>query len=121
MARSVGLFIAWGLAGAGLVLGFVSAALGPLVLLPAIALLVVLGRKGIGVEATGLLAACGALFLYVAYVQRDGPGWHCASTPDSVTCADSADPRPWLVVGLVLVAASIVLLVARGCRARREN
>jgi hypothetical protein len=116
VARSVGLFAAWGLVGAGLVLGFVSAALGPLVLLPAIALLVVLGRRGIGIEATGLLAACGALFLFIAYVQRDGPGWHCATTPDSVECGESADPRPWLAIGVVLVAATIALVAARWVR-----
>jgi hypothetical protein len=97
VARSLGLFAAWGLAGAGLAVGFVS--LGPFALLPALALWVWLGSRGVGVEASGLPAAGGGMFFYIAYMQRDGPGWHC-TTPDSVECGESADSRPWLALGV---------------------
>jgi hypothetical protein len=112
----VGLFAAWGLAGASLVLGFVS--LGLFLLVPAAFLLVWLVSRRVGVEAAGFLAACGAVALFIAYVQRDGPGWHCTTTPDSVECGESADPRPWLAIGLVLVAASLAVLAAHHRRRR---
>jgi hypothetical protein len=118
MARAA-LFAAWALAGAGLVLGLVS--LGPLVLIPAVVLIVVLARRGLRVEAAGLPAACGAVFLFIAYVQRDGPGWHCTTTPDSVECGESADPRPWLVLGFLLVAVSIALVAGQHARRRARR
>jgi hypothetical protein len=109
--RTGGLFVGWAIAGAGTVLGLIS--LGPLALLPAIALIVILAtRDGTGHAAWGLLAGAGALLLFVAYVQRDGPGTHCSSTPTSVTCGESLDPRPWLAAGLVLVAVSVAGTVA---------
>ena len=110
-ARHVGLFTGWALAGAGLVLGAVSA-LSFLLLLPAIALVVFLAtRNDAGRAAWGLLGGGGAVLLFVAYVNRAGPGTKCTTSGESYSCGDYPDPRPWLAVGLVLVAASIVATV----------
>jgi hypothetical protein len=49
----------------------------------------------------------GLLSLYVAFVQRKGPGtvyWHTATASGS---DQYLDPRPWLVAGLLLVAMGI--------------
>jgi hypothetical protein len=109
--RTGGLFVGWAVAGAGTALGLVS--LGPLALLPVVALILFLAtRDGARGAAWGLLAGAGGLLLYIAYVQRDGPGTHCVTTPTSVSCGESLDPRPWLAAGLVLVAVSLAGTVA---------
>jgi len=56
-------------------------------------------------SAFGVLAGVGLLSLYVAFVQRHGPGtvyWHTATSSGS---EQYLDPRPWLVAGILLVAA----------------
>jgi hypothetical protein len=55
----------------------------------------------------GLLCGIGLLSLYVAYVQRKGPGtvsWHTATASGTDTYLD---PRPWLVAGLLLIVVGI--------------
>jgi hypothetical protein len=100
-------FLAWAGVGVGLALGI--SALGlfavPLALVVAILLIV---RRHADRSALGLLAGMGLLALYVAYVQRKGPGtvyWHTATASG----ADQyLDPRPWLVAGLLLVTVGVV-------------
>ena len=58
-------------------------------------------------SALGILVGMGLLSLYVAYVQRRGPGtvyWHTATASGSDTYLD---PRPWLVAGIALVAVGL--------------
>jgi hypothetical protein len=54
---------------------------------------------------SGLSATLTSEFGEVAYVQRDGPGTTCWRTATSSGCDQHLNPIPWLVVGLVLVAA----------------
>ena len=64
-------------------------------------------------SAFGVLAGMGLLALYVAYVQRRGPGsvyWHTATASGS---DQYLDPRPWLVVGVLLVAFGVGAFVWR--------
>ena len=59
-------------------------------------------------SALGILVGIGLLALYVAYVQRKGPGtvsWHTATASGS---NEYLDPRPWLAAGIVLVAVGVV-------------
>jgi len=56
----------------------------------------------------GLLAGAGLLCLYVAYVQRDGPGTTCWHTATAAGCDQHLDPIPWLAVGVLLVAAALL-------------
>jgi hypothetical protein len=107
--RSVGWgwFFVWALLGAATGLGAVS--LGPLLLLPVAAVGVFLStRPGIRRSAFGLLSGAGALFLYVAWVQRDGPGTTCWRTATASGCAEHLSPLPWLVTGAALVVAGLV-------------
>ena len=58
-------------------------------------------------SAWGLLCGVGLISLFVAYVQRKGPGvvtWHTATASGADTYLD---PRPWLVAGLLLVLVGI--------------
>jgi O-antigen/teichoic acid export membrane protein len=83
----------------------------PLALLLAVFLLV---RHHADRSAFGLLVGMGLLSLYVAYVQRKGPGtvsWHTATASGSDTYLD---PRPWLAAGLLLIVIGIAAFVWHG-------
>ena len=108
-------FLAWLAVGVGLGLGV--SVLGvfavPLALLAAVLLGV---RHHGGRAALGALVGVGLLLLYVAYVQRKGPGtvsWHTATASGS---NQYLDPRPWLVAGLLLVVGGLVAYAWRGRR-----
>jgi len=108
-------FLAWAAVGVGF--GLAVSVLGvfavPLALL-ATALLIILHHADR--SAFGLLVGMGLLSLYVAYVQRKGPGtvtWHTATASGS---QEYLDPRPWLAAGIVLVAAGIAAYIWRGRR-----
>ncbi|HZL64045.1 MAG TPA: hypothetical protein VFD50_03735 [Thermoleophilia bacterium] len=105
-------FFAWVAVGVGLALAVT--ALGifavPLALLVAVLLIVFRHADS---SAFGVLAGVGLLSLYVAYVQRQGPGtayWHTAKASGS---EQYLDPRPWLAAGVLLVAAGIGAFVWR--------
>jgi hypothetical protein len=64
-------------------------------------------------SAFGILVGVGLLSLYVAYVQRKGPGtvyWHTSTASGS---DQYLDPRPWLIVGIVLVAVGVAAFLWR--------
>jgi hypothetical protein len=100
-------FIAWALLGSAAALGAVS--FGPFLLLPAAALgLSLWSRPGARRSAFGLLTGAGALLLYVAWVQRDGPGTTCWHTATASGCDQHLNPLPWLVAGAALVVAGFL-------------
>jgi hypothetical protein len=107
-----GWFFVWVLLGSAATLSTVS--LGPLLLLPTVLVGVILWRRaGIRDSALGLLAGAGVLLLYVALLQRDGPGTTCWHTATASGCAQHLNPLPWLVAGLVLVLAGFVAYARR--------
>lgn len=82
----------------------------PLALLLAVFLLV---RHHADRSAFGILVGLGLLSLYVAHVQREGPGtvsWHTATASGSDTYMD---PRPWLAAGVLLVVIGIAAFLWR--------
>lgn len=102
-----GWFFVWALLGSAAALGTVS--LGPLLLLPtALVAVFVWRRPQARRSAFGLLTGAGTLLLYVAWVQRDGPGTTCWHTATASGCDQHLNPLPWLVLGIVLVAAGFV-------------
>jgi hypothetical protein len=112
-------FFAWAAVGVGVAL--IVSVLGifavPLALL--VAVLLILFRHA-DRSAFGVLAGMGLLSLYVAYVQRKGPGtvyWHTATSSGS---EQYLDPRPWLVAGILLVAAGVVGFVWRRLKPPRR-
>jgi hypothetical protein len=97
-----GWFWAWATVGAAGGLGLI--ALGPIALGPALMAGVLMSRTRAGSRsALGLLVGAGLLSLFVAYVQRDGPGTTCWHTALASGCDQHLNPIPWLVVGIVLV------------------
>ena len=108
-------FVAWVVVGVGLGLGVsvLGVFAAPVALLAAVVLSV---RHHAGRAALGVLVGVGLLLLYVAYVQRKGPGtvtWHTATASGS---DQYLDPRPWLVAGLLLVVGGVVAYAWRGRR-----
>jgi len=102
-----GWFFVWALLGSTAALGSVS--LGPLLLLPVVLVGVFLWtRRGVRRSAFGLLAGAGTLLLYVAWLQRDGPGTTCWHTATASGCDQHLNPLPWLVAGAALVVAGLV-------------
>lgn len=65
----------------------------------------------------GLLLGASLVPLWVAFVNRSGPGTVCESTATSSTCAEQYSPWPFLVVGLLLACAGVAL-VRRSVRER---
>jgi hypothetical protein len=95
-------FWLWALAGAGLVLGFVS--LGLLLLLPAVVFVVVLARRSRwsdGRVLLGMVSGAGLPLLLVAGLNWSD--WH-----NRVVGDNTPNPYYWGGVGLCLIAAGIV-------------
>ncbi|MGO9791643.1 MAG: hypothetical protein ACLP8S_19715 [Solirubrobacteraceae bacterium] len=102
-----GWFWAWTAVGAAGALGLIS--LGPIALGPALIAGVAMSRSRTGSRsAFGLFAGAGLLSLFVAYVQRDGPGTTCWHTATATGCDQHLNPIPWLVVGIVLVVGAVI-------------
>ena len=107
-------FFLWMLAGAGLVLGLLGIlTIGILVLPVAVALAIVLTRwpRTRNRTAAGLLSGLGLVPLFVAYLNRAGPGTVCVSTATSQSCTQEWSPWPWASAGLALVTAGFVIFL----------
>jgi hypothetical protein len=112
-------FAAWALVGAAAALATVS--LGLLVGIPAAAVAAVMAsRPTIRHSALGLVFGAGLLLLYVAYVQRQGPGTTCWHRGTASGCDQHLNPIPWLVLGVVFVVAGVMGQAARN-RERNER
>jgi len=60
----------------------------------------------------GVIVGAGLPFLYVAYLNRQGPGAVCYSDGHGGGgCNDNLNPLPWLVIGLVLIVGGVVFYV----------
>jgi hypothetical protein len=102
-------FLLWAVIGAAVALGTVSV-IGVFVLpLATITALLALrwraGRRGL----TGIISGLGAPLLYVAWLNRDGPGEVCRTLASGgQSCTDEWSPWPWLVAGAFFVLAGVV-------------
>jgi uncharacterized membrane protein YidH (DUF202 family) len=99
-------FVAWVGVGIGFALGVSALGFIAVPLALAVTALLVVFRHA-DRSALGILVGIGLLSLYVAYVQRKGPGtvyWHTSAASG----ADQyLDPRPWLVAGIALVVFGV--------------
>jgi hypothetical protein len=101
-----GWFWAWALLGSAVTLGILS--LGPILAAPLLVIgWLVASRPAIRRSAFGLLSGAGALLLYVAWVQRAGPGTTCWQTQTASGCDQHLNPLPWLVAGVVLFVGGV--------------
>jgi hypothetical protein len=115
-----GWFVVWSLVGAVAAIGFIS--LGPLALLIAMfAGVSLVTSSRARRSAWGLLSGAGLISLLIAYLQRDGPGTTCYRTATGGGgCDEHLDPRPWLIVGVVLVVLGVVAQ-SRTCRSGKNQ
>jgi len=108
----------WGLVGALLGLGIIGIlTIGIAFLVPGLALAVVgiliptLKNRSAFAVVGGLAAAP----LYLAWLNRGGPGEVCSAVGTGTSCVDEWSPWPFVVVAVALVLG-LVLLVRRGPR-----
>jgi len=52
--------------------------------------------------------------LYVAWVQRAGPGTTCWHTATASGCDQHLNPLPWLLAGIAMFVGGIVAYARRG-------
>ncbi len=105
-------FTAWFVVGAGYTLGFLAImtiGLFILVASSAAALLLVFRLHRTGNQLFGLVSGLGTPVLWVAYLNRGGPGNVCTTTSDGgQTCTEEWTPWPFLIAGLLLLAAGAI-------------
>jgi membrane protein implicated in regulation of membrane protease activity len=116
-------FLGWLVVGAGGAIGMLAILTIGIFVLPCAALLAAfLTWRGYGrLAAPSLLTGSGLALLYVAFLNRDGPGTTCTTSGASQTCTQEMSPWPWLVVGLLLASAGITLAGAALSRSRRAG
>lgn len=114
---SVGAFLLWCVAGAGFCLGVIAIlSIGAFVLLATFALCgFLLWRLEWGWGMAGLLPGAALPLLYIAWINRDGPGEVCHGDARSITCADEYSPWPFVVAGGLFILVGVVTFV-RGRR-----
>jgi hypothetical protein len=111
-----GWFAAWLVVGAGYALGTLSIlTIGPFVLListVSTVMLVVLARRRSLRGLPGLVSGPGVLLLYVAYLNRSGPGNVCQTLGHGGQhCTDEWSPWPWAAGGILLLLAGVVFFL----------
>ena len=111
-------FVVLALIGAAFVVGFLTLSI--LFVVPfAVGVVVMVVRPNIVKSSSGLIAGAGLVLIFVAYVQRRGPGTVCWQTATASGCDEYLNPWPWLVIGLMLVCAGILAQRSRMRRAER--
>jgi hypothetical protein len=111
-------FWAWAVVGAGLALAIVS--LGPLLALPVGVIAFVMARRpAIRRSSFGALAGGGLVLLFIAYLQRDGPGTTCWRTNVASGCSEHLNPIPWLVLGFACLLGGFIGQARRYATERR--
>jgi hypothetical protein len=107
-------FLGWGVVGVGGAAGVLSLlTVGPFVLLLTLMLAgVLLWRVNFGWSMAGIISGAAVPVFYVAWLNRRGPGDVCTSLPGGgQDCTDEWSPWPFVVVGLVLLVAGLVVFV----------
>ncbi|MER5918181.1 hypothetical protein ABT124_50120 [Streptomyces sp. NPDC001982] len=70
-------------------------------------------RRGSSAGLAGVISGPGMSLLYVAFLNRGGPGTVCTTTATSQSCVDEYHPWWWLAAGVALLLAGIVLGAVR--------
>lgn len=78
-------------------------------------------RKGPRHAVLGGVSGVALPLFYLAYLNRGGPGEVCRTVSGGQTCTEEYTPVPFLVVGLLLLVAGVVvhLVADRRVRAHR--
>lgn len=120
-------FACWSIAGASWVVTVLGAlSIGVFVLPVAIILTVLLAtRRTSSVGFPGIISGAGLPLLYVAHLNRGGPGNVCTTFAGGQSCTQEWSPLPWLGIGTALVATGVVAfviiaLLSSGIQGRKE-
>jgi hypothetical protein len=116
-------FTAWLLIGAGYALSFIGiASIGLFVLpLPVLATLLLVRRRQATSGLPGLISGLAVPVLYVAYLNRAGPGTICTTVTGGQACNDEWSPWPWLAVGVILFVFGLAAFIDRQRRASHRS
>jgi hypothetical protein len=106
---SVAAFAGWCVVGAALTLSILTLlTIGPFVLLVTLMLIgYLLWRVDFGWAMAGMISGAGLPVLYVAWLNRDGPGEVCTRTATQVSCTDEWSPWPFVALGVVLLVGGV--------------
>jgi hypothetical protein len=117
-AAAWGWFVAWFFTGALCALAILGAlTIGIFVLPVAGAVVVFLAtRRGATDGIAGLISGLALPVLYVAFLNRDGPGNVCKLSASSISCTQESSPWPWLLVAAALVLVGVVVFITSGRR-----
>jgi len=122
---AIWLFLAWTAVGAGACFALLSLlSIGVYVALPVLAATVLLLRWQRGGDAAmfGAISGAAVVLLYIAYLNRGGPGEVCVTTASSQTCTTEWSPWPWFGAGIALFAAGVAAfaLLSKLTRAKQH-
>jgi hypothetical protein len=106
-------FLAWCVIGAALCFGVLSLlSVGAFVLLAALMVCgFLLWALELGWGMAGIISGAGLPLLYLAWLNRGGPGEVCTSTATSSECTDAWSPWPFVVVAVLLLVTGVVVFV----------
>jgi hypothetical protein len=85
--------------------------------LPVLATVLLVRRQPATSGLPGLISGLGVPLLYVAYLNRAGPGTICTPVTGGQECTDEWNPWPWLAFGVILLALGVAVFVGRQRRA----
>jgi hypothetical protein len=112
--RPWGWFAAWLLVGGAWSFALLAlASVGLFVLPVAVAATVLIAKWSHKLGVIGLLSGLGLPVLYVAYLNRRGPGNVCTSHAANQSCVQESSPWPWLAAALLLVCLGLTLFAVR--------
>jgi hypothetical protein len=113
-------FLAWMGLGIGYAIGFLGAlTIGPFVLLIlAVPTILLARRPGAIVGLPGLVTGLSVPVLYLAYVNRSGPGTVCTTIRAGQECVDRSSPWLWIAAAAVLLVGGVVWFLAARRRRR---
>ncbi len=119
--RPWGSFAAWLAVGVAYAFAAIGLASVGLFVFPVAVLATVLlaRRKAPRAALAGLVAGFGFPPLYVAFLNRSGPGQLCYSSGAmQTTCAQLLNPWPWAAIGLLFIIVGVALFLVASRRVR---
>ncbi|WP_329122687.1 hypothetical protein [Streptomyces sp. NBC_01465] len=119
--RGWGFFAAWAVVGGGCALAVLTLLSIGIFVLPVAALVALLLTRFSGWQRglPGLVSGLGVPLLYVAYLNRGGPGTVCTTSGTGQTCTDEWNPWLWLVGALIPLVVGVVAMVVVRRQERR--
>ena len=116
-------FTAWLFVGAGYALSLIGiASIGLFVLpLPVLATVLLVRRQHPTSGLLGLISGLAIPLLYVAYLNRAGPGTICTTVTGGQQCNDEWSPWPRLAVGVILFVLGVAVFIGRQRRANLRS